>query len=384
MVADVSDRDAAVAAVAAVTERWGRVDTLVNAAYDSRVGRLDDLDADDARRLAERLRLDVALHPGGPPALAAARRLGDQPECGHRAQARHHDVRALRLDQGGHPQPDPHRGVRAGGRRRAGQRPRSPWPSSPSFDRGPRTTPTTTRSSSTPSPSGYMGDAVHDVGPGRGVPRVGRRPLRHRHDAHGRRRPGVPPMSADPSPETADRWRLDGKVALVTGAGQGVGRGIARALAAAGAAIAVLDIDAGRAATAAASLSARGSPAAPFVADVADPEAVDGRGRRGVGPLRPARHRRQQRPDGDPRAGCSTSPTTTSRPCGPPGSSAPSTCMKAAEPHLRDGGVGDQRRVVGDAQARHEWLRPVRRHQDGACAASPARPPWSGAATGSA
>lgn len=47
--ADVSDRDAAFGAVATVLERWGRIDTLVNAAYDSRVGLLDELDADDAR-----------------------------------------------------------------------------------------------------------------------------------------------------------------------------------------------------------------------------------------------------------------------------------------------------------------------------------------------
>jgi meso-butanediol dehydrogenase/(S,S)-butanediol dehydrogenase/diacetyl reductase len=47
--ADVSDRDAAFGAVATVLERWGRLDTLVNAAYDSRVGLLDELDADDAR-----------------------------------------------------------------------------------------------------------------------------------------------------------------------------------------------------------------------------------------------------------------------------------------------------------------------------------------------
>lgn len=47
--ADVSDRDAAFGAVAVVVDLWGRLDTLVNAAYDSRVGRLDELDVDDAR-----------------------------------------------------------------------------------------------------------------------------------------------------------------------------------------------------------------------------------------------------------------------------------------------------------------------------------------------
>jgi NAD(P)-dependent dehydrogenase (short-subunit alcohol dehydrogenase family) len=66
------------------------------------------------------------------------------------------------------------------------------------------------------------------------------------------------------------RWRLDGRVALVTGAGQGVGLGIAKALGAAGAAIAVLDIDAARAAGATDALRTLGWSATAHVADVAD------------------------------------------------------------------------------------------------------------------
>lgn len=50
--------------------------------------------------------------------------------------------------------------------------------------------------------------------------------------------------------------RLEGKVALVTGGGQGVGLGIARALAAAGAQIALVDREAARVATAARELGA--------------------------------------------------------------------------------------------------------------------------------
>jgi NAD(P)-dependent dehydrogenase (short-subunit alcohol dehydrogenase family) len=82
-------------------------------------------------------------------------------------------------------------------------------------------------------------------------------------------------MTAHLSPgELAGRWRLDGKVALVTGAGQGVGLGIARALAEAGAAVSALDIDRQRAADAAAALVDAGHTALAVTADVADPAAV--------------------------------------------------------------------------------------------------------------
>lgn len=67
---------------------------------------------------------------------------------------------------------------------------------------------------------------------------------------------------------------LGGRVALVTGAGQGVGAGIAAALAAAGAAVAVNDLAADRAERVAAELRAAGARAQPVAADVTDLAAV--------------------------------------------------------------------------------------------------------------
>jgi 3-oxoacyl-[acyl-carrier protein] reductase len=67
-----------------------------------------------------------------------------------------------------------------------------------------------------------------------------------------------------------DVFRLDGRSALVTGAGSGVGQAIARAFSAAGAAVLVTDIDKDAAVATAESITAAGGTAQPFVLDVRD------------------------------------------------------------------------------------------------------------------
>lgn len=67
---------------------------------------------------------------------------------------------------------------------------------------------------------------------------------------------------------------LDGKLAVVTGAGSGIGRATARALAAAGATVAVADLDLERAKETVSGVEADGGTAAAFFVDVAEPEAV--------------------------------------------------------------------------------------------------------------
>ncbi len=65
-----------------------------------------------------------------------------------------------------------------------------------------------------------------------------------------------------------DRFRLDGKTALVTGAGRGIGQGYAHALAEAGADVAIVDIDAEAAQRVAEEIRALGRRSLAIVADV--------------------------------------------------------------------------------------------------------------------
>jgi NAD(P)-dependent dehydrogenase (short-subunit alcohol dehydrogenase family) len=72
-----------------------------------------------------------------------------------------------------------------------------------------------------------------------------------------------------------ERFRLDGRRALVTGAGQGIGRAFAHALGEAGARVAVIDIDRQRAVAVAEELSGKGIDALALCADVTDARAAE-------------------------------------------------------------------------------------------------------------
>lgn len=65
-----------------------------------------------------------------------------------------------------------------------------------------------------------------------------------------------------------DLFKLDGKVALVTGGGQGIGQGYAHALAEAGASVAIVDINPTTAQQVAEEIRKQGRQAIPIIADV--------------------------------------------------------------------------------------------------------------------
>ncbi len=79
----------------------------------------------------------------------------------------------------------------------------------------------------------------------------------------------------DPKKSILERFRLDGKTALVTGGGQGIGRSFCHALGEAGAAVAVVDVKVDLASRVVEELSAKGVEAIAIDADVTDPASVD-------------------------------------------------------------------------------------------------------------
>jgi NAD(P)-dependent dehydrogenase (short-subunit alcohol dehydrogenase family) len=71
-----------------------------------------------------------------------------------------------------------------------------------------------------------------------------------------------------------ERFRLDGRVALITGAGQGIGKAFASALGEAGANVAIADLNPGLAEQVANELKERGTQAISITVNVADPPSV--------------------------------------------------------------------------------------------------------------
>lgn len=80
---------------------------------------------------------------------------------------------------------------------------------------------------------------------------------------------------SDEQKNIIDRFRLDGRTALVTGGGQGIGRSFCHALAQAGAKVAVVDLSPEHAETVVRELTDDGYESISVVADVTDPASVD-------------------------------------------------------------------------------------------------------------
>lgn len=73
-----------------------------------------------------------------------------------------------------------------------------------------------------------------------------------------------------------ERFRLDGRAAVVTGGANGIGRATALALSGAGAQVAIVDVDRSAAEALSAEIGAAGGAAVAIAADISDEAAVDG------------------------------------------------------------------------------------------------------------
>ena len=74
---------------------------------------------------------------------------------------------------------------------------------------------------------------------------------------------------------TANRAELEGKVAIITGAGSGIGSAIATGLAAQGCSVAIADIDGAKAEAVAVELESTGAPSIELATDVSQTAGVD-------------------------------------------------------------------------------------------------------------
>ena len=81
-------------------------------------------------------------------------------------------------------------------------------------------------------------------------------------------------LSLSGAPQHRDAFRLDGKAAVITGAGSGIGRAIARRFAQQGAAVRILDLDENAGNAAAQEIAASGGDAKAYPCDVSDQTSV--------------------------------------------------------------------------------------------------------------